>query len=353
VLEYQGPRGVDGYYWKYETAGPIEAGLITYGKNVYVGSTEGTFYALDQTSGDERWTMNPEGRISVAPAFGRFDIGQGADPIIMVVVDDAGIVRAHDATNDRGVLWVKSLGERIRSSPVVVDGVAIVATTEGFIYGMHLREGTEQWRYPVDDDGIGLVSADLTYHDGTLYVATQEGILHVIDVSSDTPELICEFDAKSAIEVNPVVVDDVVYVGTTGQTVWTLPPGSCDNGSVANRRFSYTVDAPVNVAPAIVGDIMYMPEGRFLYARNLATDEFLWAPGTVAVAEAGISAPPVVAGDAVYFASEDGVVHAVDAQTGEALWTWKAGLHVRSALAVVDGVVFFAGGDGFIYALGE
>ncbi len=97
---------------------------------------------------------------------------------------------------------------------------------------------------------------------------------------------------------------------------------------------------------------MYLPEGRFLYARNLATNEFLWAPGTVAVAEAPISAPPVVAGDTVYFASEDGVVHAVDAQTGEKLWTWKTGLHVRSAIAVVDGVVFIAGGDGFIYALG-
>ena len=353
VLEWQGPREVAGYYWKYETAGPIEAGLVTFGKNVYVGSTEGTFYALDQTSGDERWTMNPEGRISVAPAFGRFKIGQGADPMIMVVVDDAGIVRGHDATNDAGVLWVKSLGERIRSSPVVVEGVAIVATTDGFIYGMHLREGDVLWKYPDGEEGIGRVSADLTYDDGTLYVGTQEGILHVIDVSSKTPEPICEFDAKSAIEVNPLVVDEVVYVGTTGQNVWTLPPKSCDNGSVANRRFSYTVDAPVKVAPAMVGDIMYMPEGRFLYARNLATDEFLWAPGTVAVAEADISAPPVVAGDAVYFASEDGVVHAVDAQTGEALWTWKAGLHVRSALAVVDGVVFFAGGDGFIYALGK
>ncbi len=352
VLEWQGPREVAGYYWKVETAGPIEAGLVTFGKNVYVGSTEGTFYALDQTSGDERWTMNPEGRISVAPAFGRFDIGQGADPIIMVVVDDAGIVRGHDATNDRGVLWMEPLGERIRSSPVVVDGVAIVATTEGFIYGLHLREGDVLWKYPVGDEGVGQVSADLTYHDGTLYVGTQEGILHVIDVSSKTPELICVFDAKSPIEVNPLVVDDVVYVGTIGQNVWTLPPRSCDNGSVANRRFSYTVDAPVKVAPAIVGDIMYMPEGRFLYARNLATDEFLWAPGTVAVAEADISSPPVVAGDAVYFASEDGVVYAVDAQTGEALWTWRTGLFVRSALAVVDGVVFMAGGDGFIYALG-
>ncbi len=199
-------------------------GLVTYGKNVYVGTTEGTFYALDQTSGDERWTMTPEVRISAAPAFGRFDIGQGADPMIMVVVDDAGIVRGHDATSDKAVLWVKSLGARIRSSPVVIDGVAMVATTEGFIHGLDLREGDELWKYPDGDEGIGLVSADLTYHEGTLYVGTQEGILHIIDVSSNTAELICEFDAISAIVANPLVVDNVVYVGTMGQNMWTLPP---------------------------------------------------------------------------------------------------------------------------------
>jgi outer membrane protein assembly factor BamB len=45
-------------------------------------------------------------------------------------------------------------------------------------------------------------------------------------------------------------------------------------------------------------------------------------------------------------------VSTVDAQTGETLWTWRTGLHVRSALAVVDGVVFVASGDGFVYALG-
>ncbi|MFV1961645.1 MAG: PQQ-binding-like beta-propeller repeat protein, partial [Acidimicrobiia bacterium] len=196
------------------------------------------------------------------------------------------------------------------------------------------------------------VSADLTYSEGVLYVGTQEGIMHIIDVSSKAPELICEFDALAAIEANPLVVDNVVYVGTMGQTVWTLPPGSCE-GSVANRQFAYAVDAPVTVAPAIVGDIMYLPEGRFLYARNLATNEFLWPPGTTAVAEAVISTPPVVTADAVYFGSEDGVVHAVDAQTGELLWRWNTGLQVRSALAVVDGVVFVASGDGFVYALGR
>jgi outer membrane protein assembly factor BamB len=129
-----------------------------------------------------------------------------------------------------------------------------------------------------------------------------------------------------------------------------LPAGRCD-GTVPGRLPFYVTETPVEVAPAIVGDIIYLPDGQYLYSRDLTTNEFLWPPAKVK-ADSPISAPPVVAGDVVVFASEDGVVHAVDATDGEALWTWRTGLHVRGSPAVIDGVVFVVSGDGFVYALG-
>jgi outer membrane protein assembly factor BamB len=105
------------------------------------------------------------------------------------------------------------------------------------------------------------------------------------------------------------------------------------------------------VALAIVGDIMYIPDGPYLYAKNLADNTDVWAPGDVD-ANSAISAAPVVTRDAVYFASEDGVVHAVDSTTGESLWDWTTGLHVRGSPAVVEDAVYVASGDGFVYAIG-
>lgn len=352
-VETNGVREVAGYYWKLETAGAINAAPVAFGKEVYVGTTEGTFYALDQTTGDERWTMTPEGPISTAPALGQASVSEGLtsrSAMMIVVVDDAGIVRGHDAARDVASTWQVQLGSRIRSSPVVVNGLAIVATTEGFIHALDLVDGTEVWSYPEGDVGIGSVSADLAYSDDVLYVGTQEGMLYLLDVSSAAPTLICEYDAGDGIVANPMVVDGVVYVPTQGHNIWTLPAGSCD-GPPPGRMPFYVTDTPVDIAPAIVGDVMYLPDGRYLYARNLAENTDHWTPGSVA-ADRPISTPPVVANDSVYFASEDGVVHAVDATTGDVLWQWRTGLHVRGSPAVVDGVVFVASGDGFVYAIG-
>jgi outer membrane protein assembly factor BamB len=271
-------------------------------------------------------------------------------PMMIVVVDDDGAVRGHDAAVPNGVQWTTRLDTRIRSSPIIVDGRVFLATDDGFVHALDLIEGTELWRYPSEGPDLGTISADLAFHDGVLYVATEEGMVHLIDVSGETPAPICDFDAVDPVVTTPIVTDDVTYVATMGQSIWPIPTGACE-GSVPNRLPAYITDTPVRVGPAIVGDTIYMPGGRYLYSIDLTSGEHQWAPSTV-TAEAPISTPPVVTNDAVYFASEDGVVHAVDAASGETLWQWQTGLHVRAAPAVVDGVVFVAAGDGYVYALG-
>ena len=350
IVDATGPREVNGYYWRYQTAGPIEAPPVVFGTMVYVGTTEGTFFALDQTTGDEIWTLPPEGRIGAAPALGQGEMEENQSPMMIVVVDDDGAVRGHDAAVATGVQWTARLDSRIRSSPVVVDGRVYLATDNGFVHALDLIHGTEIWRYPNEGSDLGTISADLTFSNGILYVGTEEGILHLIDVTGDLPEPVCQFDAFDPIVTNPIVTEDAAYVATMGQNIWPIPTGACD-GNVPNRLPAYVADTPVRVGPAIVGDTIYMPGGRYLYSIDLTTGEHLWEPSQV-TAEAPISTPPVVTADTVYFASEDGVVHAVDASTGETLWQWETGLHVRAAPAVVDGVVFVVAGDGYVYALG-
>jgi outer membrane protein assembly factor BamB len=304
-------------------------------------------------TGDEAWHIPPEGRISTSPDWGRGQQAQSTDPMVMIIASESGVIRAHDATSTRE-FWTVRLDAAVKSSPVVAGENAVVATEDGFVYGFDLQAGGDGplWRFPEGDEGLGFVSADLTYDDGMLYVGTREGLLWMIDVSSETPTEICRFDAENPIVANPVVADGIVYVSTTGQTTWTLSPGICETNTVTGRLFQYAEDYPVDNAPAVVGDIMYLPQWRYLYGKNLATNSPLWDAGALAVAEAQLTTPPVVAGDMVYFASADGIVHALDATTGETQWTWDAGVVIRSAPAVIDGVVFIATTDGYVYAVG-
>ena len=56
-------------------------------------------------------------------------------------------------------------------------------------------------------------------------------------------------------------------------------------------------------------------------------------------------------GGAVYFGSHDNIVYALDAKTGEPLWTYETGGGVFSSPAVSGGIVYIGSDDGFVYAL--
>ncbi|HEX2154529.1 MAG TPA: PQQ-binding-like beta-propeller repeat protein [Acidimicrobiia bacterium] len=352
VVEVAGPRQVDGMYWEYETTGPIIATPVAYGRNLIVASTDGLLYALDLTSGRRAWTLQTDGRISASPEVATVATGEGQRPALAIVAGEDGVVRARDAVlENTSQAWQSSqLGERITSAPVAAEEMVMVATSDGYVHALSLLGGDEVWRYPAEGEGIGPISAPLAYADGVVYAATQGGNLHLLDVATGTP--VCppvDFGADTV--ASPVIADGAVFVPSRGNTVFVLPAGQC-SGTVAGRLPLYVTDAPIEVAPAIRGDRMYITSGPFLYSIDLTDNSDAWPPSTVD-ADSVISAAPVVANDTVYFGTEDGSVHAVDAEDGEELWTWRTGNIVRASPVVIDGAVYIASGDGSVYAVGE
>jgi hypothetical protein len=60
---------------------------------------------------------------------------------------------------------------------------------------------------------------------------------------------------------------------------------------------------------------------------------------------------PVIARGRVYLGTLRGILHAIDARTGEDVWTYRAGGAILHAAAVADGKVFFGVADGTLLAL--
>ncbi len=76
--------------------------------------------------------------------------------------------------------------------------------------------------------------------------------------------------------------------------------------------------------------------------------EFLWRWHAPPLAS---RTQPVVAGGILYIGSLDGNMYALNAMTGEIIWTRETGGPIRHSAAVVDGKVFFGSHDTNIYAL--
>ncbi|HLU31368.1 MAG TPA: PQQ-binding-like beta-propeller repeat protein [Acidimicrobiia bacterium] len=349
VAEASGVRSVDGYLWTYETAGPIEATPVAYGRNLIIPSTDGTVYALDLTTGARIWTLRTEGRITTAPDVGQAALGEGQSPALVVIAGDDGTVRARDALRDLETeRWSTALDARIAASPVIAEGVVFVATRDGRVHALDLASGEPVWQYPAEGEGIGTVSADLAVSEGVLYVGSEEGTFHLIEAASGTA--LCQVDLATAIVASPIVSEGAVLIPTRGNTIFMRPAGECNQGSVDGRLPLYGTETAVEVPPAVTSDRMYLPSGRFLYSIGLGDNQHQWSASTV---DAGspILGAPVVADGVVYFGTEEGLAIAVDGDTGEELWRWQTGNFVRASPVVIDGAVFVASGDGRVYAL--
>ena len=60
---------------------------------------------------------------------------------------------------------------------------------------------------------------------------------------------------------------------------------------------------------------------------------------------------PIIAGSRVYLGTLAGILHAMDAETGQDAWTFQAGGPILHAAAAAGGLVVFGAADGIVYAI--
>lgn len=348
-FDVAGPARVDGYYWQERVVGLVQASPVAYGNNLLVATTDGILYALDLSTGRVHFTMPNLGRISAAPAIGRLGRGEGQVLGVVVVVSENGFVHARDAVFDNPNLsWSARHADSFVADPAIDDDVVVVVSTDGQVMGLELANGDKRWDY-LEGESLGPVSAGISIHDGIAYVGTEAGEVHLIQVATGEPVLVCQ--ATGPIVGNVILSGDAMYVPTRTQSIHVLPHVAC-SGLVPDRfPFpGYPTFNQLQVAPAIVGDRIYIPDGTFLEGKDLVSGEFLWESSFGATRP--ISTPPVVDREAVYFGSEDGYVYALDLVDGVERWRFDTGAFVRAAPLVVNGIAYVVSGDGMVYAIG-
>ncbi len=149
---------------------------------------------------------------------------------------------------------------------------------------------------------------------------------------------------------------------------------SANPTDIANLKpvWRHRLSAEVNASPVVVGNLLYIAaENGNLYAFDLTTHKEVW----LYRAEGGIGATPAVADGRLYMLSRDGYLTALDAISGKALWRFKTGGEARfgvpggygmpkadgivpdpwdfwlSSPLVQDGRVYFGSSDHHVYAL--
>jgi polyvinyl alcohol dehydrogenase (cytochrome) len=376
--------------WDVEVGGPVSATPVIADGVVYVGSYDGSLYALDLHSGERRWVYAtgaavPEPNLQIPLGI----TGSAAVSGDTIYVGDAGaVLHAIDVASGTA-RWMVTLDEQpnasIWSSPILVNGrlfvgVASVAKQEGFrgsVVALDAASGKVLWQtfmVPEGADGAGVFAVPaIDTERGFLYVGTQNAYspspapfgnpISIVALDTETGDIVWTFNAPPgggdtapvedvgfSASPNLFSVDldgerrDLVGEGQksgeywaldrdTGDVVWqaTVSPA----GFLGGMEGTSAVHGRIIAVPATDWPEFEGPARGLVTGLDAATGETLWSVAQVAPA----ASPAAISDDLVFHAGMDGVLHAYQLTDGDEQWRFDLGASVSGGIAVADGVV--------------
>jgi outer membrane protein assembly factor BamB len=242
---------------------------------------------------------------------------------------------------DCNLLWRFNTGDKIRSSPAIVNGVVYQGANNGVFYALNETTGSIIWQCAAASSGVESSPAVVN---GVVYV----GYLwdghngYVVALDASTGALIWQFSTNSGIESSPAVVNGIVYIGSYLGYIYAL------NSANGVLIWSYSTGSSTYSSPAIYNGVLYVgADDGSLYAINATNGNFIWSHQT----GSPVYASPIVIDDTVYANSDNGAVYALSATDGSEIWHANIGVgdHADASPAVAGGIAYFVARTG-LYA---
>jgi outer membrane protein assembly factor BamB len=266
----------------------------------------------------------------------------------VVVGDASGTVRALRIANG-SIAWEFKTDDPVYSTPDVAGGRVVFGGTGGTIYALDARVGTTVWKM----QAAGPIVASPRIVDDVVYIGASDHIFRAVELA--TGRVLWRQDGIGGfVEAKPLVAGGLVVFGAwdgqlyaldaaTGRTVWIW------RGEKESVYYSPAACWPV----AANGKVFVVDPGPWMTALELGTGRELWGTDNWAVRESlGLSAD----GRRVYVRTTEDVIAAIstEAEDAQAVWEVNAGVgrDINSAqLVEKDGVVFYGTKDGLLVAL--
>lgn len=337
--------------WQFRAGGAINRKGEVSGDKLYFGANDGIFYCLDRHTGELIWKTST--RLE-SNAFRHF-----STPCVhgdQVVVGSASKeVYGFDVHTGK-VLFVVETDDWIRSRPVLEGNHLYVATIGGTLYGYELINNSpmEQFRLKLSDHPI---LADISLAEGKLIISDSDLYTHCISTQGQPvwkrsiinsfmkngERILTDQIAGGAYyQSNPTAVDGTVYFGTPSRFVYAI------DSETGKEKWKFELGGSVSGAPTY-------DNGRIFIGQQGAEEEFYcldattgreiwnqktgWVWGSATVSDGMVFVPCI-----------DGYIMALDASNGHMIWRHRFNMSVCSEPCVEGDQVIFGSWDNYMIA---
>ncbi|PWT86139.1 MAG: serine/threonine protein kinase [Blastocatellia bacterium] len=317
--------------WTFEAGEAIDASPAIVDGVVYVASSNGDLLAIDLMSGQLRWKYATGGMIGESsPA-----VGNGA----VFFGDLGGTVHAVDVRDGKRLWTFKTDGE-VKSSPTIADDIVLIGSYDTHLYALDSRTGKVRWKVQTN----GPVHATAAVHDGIVYITGCDENFRALRLANGAAVFTIPTGAYTG--ASPLVAANRAYFGTFNYEVLGV---DLRTKKIAwryrnpNREFPFYASAAMRDGTVIVGG-----RDKLVHAIDAATGKAAWT----FAARARIDSSPAIAAGRVYVGSNDGRLYGLDARTGKKEWEFDAGAPIAASPAIAASRIVIGTQDGRVYCFG-
>ena len=364
VYEDSNSGNYSGVLWHKQTGGAVRSSPVIAGGIVVIGSADGNLYALDASTGYEKWRFSADSAVTstAAIASGRVFFSSRAGTFYAVKFEDGKLLWKTSFRPDAPRAFEHETGEHpayydseyFLSSAAVFNDTVVVGGGDGWVYALTAQSGLPRWKFRTE----GRIRSSPAISQGVVYVGSYDGSVYAITFASG--KLLWQYDTKGralnsadfgfdrrSILSSPSVTDGVVYIGSRDAHLYAIEAAT----GTLKWQSDYEKDNMTWAisSPAVRDGVVYMgtSDGGFVHALRAADGRELWRfkmPSRV-------WASPAIAGSNLYITNQSGDLYAVNATTGKETWHFQTRASVQSSPAVVGGIVYFGSNDGGVYAI--
>lgn len=271
--------------------------------------------------------------------------------------------------------WLYQTKQAIQTSPIIVDGIVYIGSTDTYLYALDAQTGTLKWKQK-----LGLMLSSVAVANRVVYIGSEYGTLYALDAKTGLLKWSYSI-VGGGLPAAPVVVGGVAYFDSgnfqmyaldakTGTLKWaaSLETGVGSSVAVSNgvvyvglsSGHVVALDTQTGavkwdsvVSPNAVGSELVVANGLVyvsadsIYALDARTGALVWSY----LASYPASAFSVAVANGMVYAGLSSTLYAFNAKTGQVLWTYVAGSGIVPSPTEAAGVVYFCSSDGNLYAL--
>lgn len=232
-------------------------------------------------------------------------------------------------------LWTFKCEDEIRGAPTVNQGVLYIGCYDNNLYALDAAEGKFQWKYAADG---GIVSRPLVF-DGNIAFGSSDKRLHLI--SQRTGKLVWTYYTEGAIYSSPALSEGHLFFGSDDGDLHAV------NVSSGRPIWKHATGAPIHSSPLVLNNLVYFGNE----AGMVSAVDFRGAMKWRFQAKRAVTSSPIARGQAIYLASLDSHLYALDASNGWAIWKFRLGKGSLASPCIADDFIFIGAADGFIYCV--